>query len=112
MLVTACFEIGVRQMNVTELCGKHRVGPKKIHLARPGMAGVERDLADVRQVLWKVTAPSSYAEHTPRPVADHVSAGHHDPVLPRLEERASLPALHRYARRTPSPGQRGRGSPY
>src|SRR5215217_4888762 len=99
MLVTACFEVGVRQVDVTELRGKYRVGPKKIHLARPGMAGVERDLADVRQVLWKVAAPSPYAEHAPRPVADHVLDGHHDPVLPRLTQWPFFPALQRPARR-------------
>jgi len=50
MLVSAG-EVGVREVDVTELAGEQRVRPHQVHLARPDVARVEGDLAQAEEVL-------------------------------------------------------------
>src|SRR5829696_88977 len=43
VLVTACLQVRVGQVDVTKLGREDRVGPEDVDLAGPGVAGVERD---------------------------------------------------------------------
>src|SRR5215211_9497367 len=63
-MLVAAGQIRVGEVDVPKLAGEHRVRPHEIHLARPHVARVERDVAQTCEVLGQVAAPWSSQEGT------------------------------------------------
>src|ERR687895_157037 len=99
MLVTARLQVRVGQMHVTELGRQDRVSPEDIDLAGPGVTGIQRHIAHIREVLGQVAALPPDTEHARPAALGHVLDGHDDTLLPRLAQGSGLPTLQRSARR-------------
>src|SRR5918997_794168 len=93
MLVSAG-EVGVREVDVAELACEHRVGAHQVDLARPDVAGVERDLAEADEVLGEVAAPVPPDTEECSSLAPwHVLDRDGDALLPGPAQWSGVPAL-------------------
>src|SRR5215217_3547866 len=80
-VLVAARQIRVGEVDVAQLSGKQRVRFHQVHLARPDVAGVERNVAQIQKVLGQVAAPWFSQEGAG---TRHVLDGDGDALIPSL----------------------------